>query len=112
MKDEVHKVVEHLGNRTVGEYFANIIIPKVVEHIEKNVNIKAMNEMYMKLAREGYNNAKKTKSTCPSCKSNSQGAALKCKYCKRVTHEKCASKYISTESLQLKLSNPGTFQCK
>ena len=110
VKDEVHKVVEHLRNKTVGEYFANIIIPKVVEYIEKNVNIKALNELYMKLARDGYNNTKKTKPTCPSCKSNSQGAVLKCKYCKRVTHEKCASKYISAESLQMKLSNLGTFQ--
>ena len=56
VKDEVHKVIEHLGNRTVGEYFANIIIPKVVEYIEQNVNIKALNELnelYIKLARDG-----------------------------------------------------------
>ena len=112
LKGEVQKVFEHLGNRTVGEYFVYIVISKIVEYLERNLNIKELNEKYLKLAREGFKTAKKHENTCTNCKTNSPGNVLKCKYCKKTTHESCAKKFLSAETIQTKLNKPGTFQCK
>ena len=66
----------------------------------------------MKLAREGQKIVKANKVECVSCKDKSSTNCLKCKFCKRMTHESCARKFISEESISEKISNPGTFSCK
>ena len=59
--DQVHTIFEHLENKTVGEYFANVVMPKVVEFISDKLDIKALNEKYLKLAREGVKLTRKSK---------------------------------------------------
>jgi hypothetical protein len=108
---EVHTVFDHLGNKTVGEYFANVIIPEVAEYMNNNLNIKDLKERYLKLAREDLKMAKTNKSICVACKTNSLGNMLKCKYCKRSTHEDCARKFLTADSLKKKISKPGSYQC-
>ena len=64
------------------------------------------------MAREGFKGSQKQKTSCSNCKTCAPGNILKCKFCKRTTHETCAKKFLSAESLQSKLKNPGTFRCK
>ena len=56
--------------------------------------------------------SKKNKSPCFECNTFSPGNVLKCKFCKRISHESCATKYISADRLLTKIKNPETFQCK
>ena len=109
---KVKKIYEALGNVSLGEYFATKIVPKLVEDLNSMLNIKEINEKYMQLAREGYKIAKANKVECVSCKDKSATKCLKCKFCKRLTHENCAKKFIPEKSITKKMANPGTFSCK
>ena len=111
MGKELHSIFEHLQNKTVGEYFVTVVIPKVVEYINGKVNVKELNEKYLRLAREGVKATRKNKLLCSTCNVSTSGPTLKCKYCKRSTHEKCARKFHSESSVMSKLNNPGTYRC-
>ena len=88
---EFYTIFKHLENQTVGEYFVNIIIPNIVKYLNTCLNIKDLNEKYLRLAREGLKKiSKKNKFACFDCKSNSAGNFMICKYCKRMTYETCA----------------------
>ena len=83
-----------------------------MEDLNSKLDVKELNEKYMKLAREDQKIVKAINVECVSCKDKSSTNCLKCKFCKRLTHETCARKFISEESITEKISNPGTFSCK
>ena len=56
--DDYSKRFDHLQNLTVGEFFAEHIITKVVEKISKNVDIIKLNDYIRSLATEGKKAAK------------------------------------------------------
>ena len=71
--------------------------------LEKNIDIKKLNDYHRKLAIDGENASKKDKvnSTCISCEKDSKtGETVKCHMCKKYSHKSCALKTISTASLE------------
>ena len=92
----------HLSNLKCAEYFCKNILRKVVEILEKNLDIRKLNDYHRKLAIDGKNAAKKDKikRTCVSCEKDiKSGESMTCHMCKKPTHKPCALKTISSESL-------------
>ena len=93
----------HLSGLTCAEYFCTNILAKDVYYLEKNIDIKKLNDYHRKLAIDGKNASKKDKvnSTCISCEKDSKtGETVKCHMCKKYSHKSCALKTISTASLE------------
>ena len=60
---KLHTRFVHLGNKTDGEYFVNDIIPKVIEYLNSNLDIKDLNYGYVLLAQDGRKLTKANKTT-------------------------------------------------
>ena len=57
-KDDPKKSFTHLGEQTVGEFFAKEYIAKVVVYLQKYLNINKLNDLCRKMALDGKNQAK------------------------------------------------------
>ena len=103
---------KHLGNFTVGEYFARKIIPEFVDNISLRLNIKMINEECRKLALKGLKEIDKSVNVCLVCAKESKDKNfLKCMECSRRIHQKCATKYLEEDDLEEVLNNPEVFCC-
>ena len=92
-KNKHTKRFEHLNNRTVGEYFAEEIISKVVATIDANVDISKLNSRLKVLASEGRKAAKSKQTHLSDCKVCGKGLKNKkstqCSLCSDHVHSEC-----------------------
>ena len=90
---------------TVGEYFAEHVITKVVEKISKNVDISKLNDHLRVLAAEGRKVAVKSKALKKNCKICNKELktqkSYKCSSCKDLVHATCVKS----------LHDEATFRC-
>ena len=103
---------EHLHNLTVGEYFAEHIISKIVERIDKSFDISTLNLHLKRLANEGKKAAKVkvVKKNCKECKKDVKNTKIiECYSCKQSTHFNCLTNGISDERKEI-LSKKNEFQ--
>ena len=94
-KDKSNKRFPHLENRTVGEYFAHVVIVNIVSKIRKLVDIIKLNDHVRVLASEG-RKASKSKNTtsisvsCKVCgKDQRKDKTLQCSNCMENVHSSC-----------------------
>ena len=93
--EKYNKKFDHLDNRTVGLYFAEEIVTKVVKKITDNVDISKLNNHLRNLAMEGKKSASvkhKTKSStsCNVCgKELKTSASQQCSNCLEKAHDSC-----------------------
>ena len=87
------KKFEHLDNRTVGLYFAEVIVAQVVEKINTTVDITKLNDHLRLLANEGRKSVKqkaKVSSTCKVCDKDFKTLKTDhCSSCKEKVHSTC-----------------------
>ena len=99
--DEVGKRFPHLFNLTVGKYFANHIITKIVDRINDNVDISKLNDFLRIMATEGKNVARgksKARRVCTTCsKSPKNSPRLICKNCCEYFHVSCLPQVLSNK---------------
>ena len=87
---------DHLEKMTVGKYFANKVMPAIIDNIcnDPTIDLEALNEEWRLLAMEGLMDEKelvdRAKNDCPMCeKPKGNQSALECNKCKIDTHVKC-----------------------
>ena len=90
------KRFDHLNNRTVGLYFAEDVINKVVMKINEKVDISKLNDFLRNMATEGKKSATvskqkaKPRSTCNVCSKDFKSLKTQtCMYCQEKVHESC-----------------------
>ena len=97
------KRFEHLHNLTVGEYFAKHVICRVVDKINKTVDINKLNNHLRVLAIEG-KKAVKTKAAKKHCKVCNKDLkttkTLKCSTCKDYLHSNCVKTLHDEETFR------------
>ena len=110
--DAKSKRFEHLFDLTVGEYFANHVITKIVARINSSFDISKLNTLLRSLATDGKNaaKAKPTKKQCKLCEKDTKNLkTLLCSCCKETTHYICLPT-LTDENKEVKKLN-GDFQC-
>ena len=92
--DSYSQKFDHLGNLTVGEYFASYVIAKVVKIIDDSVDISKLNDYLRKLATEGKRLVKKSSNSyCKVCaKDFKSSEASQCTSCSENVHTQCVTK--------------------
>ena len=103
----------HLSNITCGLFFAENVIVRVVNILDKHIDIKKLNEYHRKLAIDGKNATKnKLSKSCSSCEKDVKtGNAIKCHTCKLLTHRECVSKSMTEQCLERQLAK-NKFSCE
>ena len=99
----------HLENKTVGEYFAGNIIPKMIEKIGEKVDYNKVNHAVRKLARKALleENGKKD---CIICEKKLKDKTnFQCQFCCKLAHKVCATENTAKNAVAL-LTN--IFTCK
>ena len=115
-KDSSGARFQHLENKSVGEYFAEIIIPKVVKILGDEVDLEKLNREQEKLASAGVLSTEEL--TCNECDSDigSEGG-IECENCDKLVHVNCmpfskvpnvTPKMLTLESMKCKkcMMNP------
>ena len=105
------KKMRTLEDFTAGEYFARVIMPRVVEYLSAQLDISAMNDLCRKQALMGQKLAKSN--ICIHCeKENKDNNFFKCKTCENVLHVKmCALKYIGKDSFDVAKEDHKNYIC-
>ena len=92
-KDNHTKRFNHLGNKTVGEYFAYVIITEVVQKISKLVDISKLTDHLRILATVGRKAAKAKPTISASCKvcgkDQQKDKTQQCTNCLDYVHSHC-----------------------
>ena len=98
-KNKHTKRFDHLQNRTVGEYFAEEIISKVVTKINANVDISKLNSHLKALASEGKKATKSRQNQLSDCKVCGKGIknkkTVQCPNCSEHVHSDCLASKAS-----------------
>ena len=70
-----------LENRTMGEYFVDVVIPKVVNKVKDEVNIAELNMKYKTLAKAGLKAVQNSCNICNKTCAEKDGSKSKCISC-------------------------------
>ena len=99
----------HLDNKTVGAYFAENVVPKLVGKIGEKVDFAKVNDIIKELARKALmvENQKKDCTVCE--KSLKDKVNFQCQYCSKLAHKSCAIENTTKNANALSQNN---FTCK
>lgn len=105
------KKFEVLNDFTPGEYFARVLIPKIVDILSSKLDIRKMNDICRQQALLGQKLSKAD--VCVICKKdNKDKNFLKCKICVKAIHVKsCALKYIGKDNFNQAKEDTTNYKC-